>query len=72
MRRRFGSEDEVVAWGEVFDTVESGGSGEGEEVDGAEDVGGEGGEEDCWCGGVGHGVDFGRGGGGSVWEVGSL
>ncbi len=44
----FGGEDEVVAWGEVLDAVEIGGGGEGEEVDGAEDLRGEGEEEDGW------------------------
>ena len=41
----------MVAWWEVFDAVESGGGGEGEEVDGAEDARGEGEEQDAWCDG---------------------
>ena len=41
----------MVAWREVFDTMEGGGGGEGEEVDGAEDAGGKGEEEDGWCDG---------------------
>ena len=56
---RFGGENEVVAWGEILDAVEIGGGGEGEEVDGAENLRGEGEEEDGWCDGfwgVGHGV----------------
>lgn len=41
-------------WREVFYTVEIWGSGEGEEVYGAEDIGGEGEEEDCWAEGFWH------------------
>ena len=60
----------MVAWGEVFDAVEIGGGGEGEEVDGAEDLGGEGEEEDGRCDGFGEGWHgFGRGWGIQVCRV---
>lgn len=60
---RFGGEYEVVPWREILDAVEIGGGGEGEEVDGAENLRGEGEEEDGWCdgfGGVWHSVGWGK------------